>query len=122
MAAVNGAPPRESTRFVAIFQRAHAHLAALQRIDDQIAALQEQRRKATEELRAVQTLINSEFTRVLEMGRPIPAEALAQGEDLLAEAAGLSLELKASSARAGRDLKPIASASARAPMLQASGS
>ena len=122
MAAVNGAPPRESTRFVAIFQRAHAHLAALQRIDDQIAALQEQRRKATDELRAVQALINSEFTRVLDMGRSIPPEALAQGADLLAEAADISLELKASSARAARDLKPIGNPSARTPMLQAAGS
>jgi hypothetical protein len=122
MAAINGAPPRESTRFVAIFQKAHAHLAALQRIDEQIAALQEQRRRATDELRAIQSLINSEFTRVLETGRPIPAEALAQSEDLLAEAAGISLELKANSARAARELKPMGNPSARTPILQPTGS
>jgi predicted nucleic acid-binding Zn-ribbon protein len=50
---------------VALFQKAHGRMTTLQRIDEQIAALAEQRRKIQEELRAVQTLINEEFDRVV---------------------------------------------------------
>jgi hypothetical protein len=117
--AVNAAPPRDSTRFVAMFQKAHGHLASLQRIDEQIAALFEQRRKAIEELRAVQGMINNEFARVLEMGRAIPPEAIAQGENLLADAGKVSIELKPS---AHREPRPIGSGPVRMPALQATGS
>lgn len=50
---------------VALFQKAHGRMTTLQRIDEQIVALMEQRRKLQEELRAVQTLINEEFDRVV---------------------------------------------------------
>ena len=116
------APSRDSTRFVAMFQKAHSHLAALQRVDDQIAALFEQRRKAIEDLRAVQAMINSEFARVLELGRTIPADTLAQGEDLLADAAKVSIELRPSVPPAHREPKPMGSGPVRAPALQATGS
>ena len=68
--------PRDSTRFVALFQKAHGHIAALRRLDDQIAALFDQRRKSLEDLRAVQASINNEFDRVLELERVIPADML----------------------------------------------
>lgn len=71
---------RDSTRFVALFQKAHSYIAALQRIDDQIAALFETRRKAIEDMRAVQLQINTEFQRVLELDRVIPADTLSQSE------------------------------------------
>jgi len=72
----NNGVQRDSTRFVALFQKAHAHIAQLRRVDDQIAALFEQRRKSLEDLRAVQTQINQEFDRVLERERIIPADML----------------------------------------------
>jgi hypothetical protein len=50
---------------VALFQKAHGRMTTLQRIDEQLAALVDQRRKIQEELRAVQTLINEEFDRVV---------------------------------------------------------
>ena len=75
--------PRESTRFVAMFQKAHAQIAALQRVDEQIATLMEQRRKATEELRAIQTHINQEFKRVLELNRIEPGNAKPEAIDEL---------------------------------------
>jgi hypothetical protein len=71
---------RDSTRFVALFQKAHAHIAQLRRVDDQIAALFEQRRKSLEDLRAVQSQINSEFDRVLELERVIPADMLSESK------------------------------------------
>jgi len=72
----NNGVQRDSTRFVALFQKAHAHIAQLRRVDDQIAALFEQRRKSLEDLRAVQSQINQEFDRVLELERVIPADML----------------------------------------------
>ena len=64
---------------VALFQKAHGRMTTLQRIDEQIAALAEQRRKIQEELRAVQTLINEEFDRVVrsETGE-VPSKMLTQ--------------------------------------------
>jgi uncharacterized protein YlxW (UPF0749 family) len=40
-------------------------MTTIQRIDEQVAALQDQRRKLQDELRAVQALINEEFERVM---------------------------------------------------------
>ena len=72
-----GTTSRDSTRFVALFQKAHNSIANVQRLDEQIAALFEQRRKALEDLRAVQSQINNEFDRMLELDRVVPADMLA---------------------------------------------
>jgi hypothetical protein len=74
-------PSRDSARFVTLFQKAHSHVASLQRVDDQIAALFEQRRRSLEDLRAVQAQINAEFERVFELDRVVPANGLTQSED-----------------------------------------
>ena len=73
---------RDSARFVTLFQKAHSHVASLQRVDDQIAALFEQRRRSLEDLRAVQAQINAEFERVFELDRVVPSNGLAQNEDV----------------------------------------
>lgn len=49
---------------VSLFQKAHGRMTTLQRIDEQLAALLDQRRKIQEELRQIQQLINDEFERV----------------------------------------------------------
>lgn len=88
-------PTRESTRFVAMFQKAHSQIAALQRVDEQIAGLMEQRRKTTDELRAIQTQINQEFHRVLELNRVSPSEARSSEiEELVFEQLKAPVELK----------------------------
>jgi hypothetical protein len=62
---------------VALFQKAHGRMTTLQRIDDQINALLDQRRKLQEELRTVQTLINEEFDRVVRTELPeVPTRTL----------------------------------------------
>lgn len=107
--------PRESTRFVAMFQKAHSQIAALQRVDEQIAGLMEQRRKATEELRAIQTQINHEFKRVLELNRIQPTDVKPEAVDeLVFEELKAPVELKAPS----REPRPLI----RTPALQATGS
>lgn len=69
---------------VALFQKAHSRMATLQRIDEQIAALADQRRKIQGELRSTQSLINEEFDRVVRSeNSEVPSKMLAQ----IAEAA-----------------------------------
>ncbi|MGB7160591.1 MAG: hypothetical protein WBD40_21175 [Tepidisphaeraceae bacterium] len=48
---------------VALFQKAHASLVTLQRVDEQIAGLAEKRRKIQAELREAQSLLNEEIDR-----------------------------------------------------------
>ena len=67
-----------SSPTVTLFQKAHAKLSALQRIDDQFAALIEQRRRLQEEIRSLQVQINDEFDRVMEQDEETPVRALSQ--------------------------------------------
>ena len=53
---------------VSLFQKAHGRMTTVQRIDEQVGALLEQRRKIQEELRTIQQLINEEFDRVTRQG------------------------------------------------------
>ena len=55
---------------VSLFQKAHGRMTTVQRIDEQVAALMDQRRKIQEELRTIQQLINEEFDRVTRQGGP----------------------------------------------------
>jgi hypothetical protein len=71
------APAPGTSTAVALFQKAHGRMTTLQRIDDQIHALLDQRRKLQDELRAVQTLINEEFDRVVRTDMPdVPTRTL----------------------------------------------
>ncbi len=65
-----------SSTAVALFQKAHGRMTTMQRIDEQIHALIDQRRKLQEELRAVQALINEEFDRVVQTSAPEPNRLL----------------------------------------------
>lgn len=69
--------PSASTA-VALFQRAHGRMTTLQRIDEQVSVLVEQRRRIQEELRAVQGLINEEFDRLTDTGGGAPSATLAR--------------------------------------------
>ena len=65
----------------ALFQRAHAKIVTLQRVDEQLGGLLDQRRKLQDELRTVQALINEEFDRVMQDAQEAPARMLAQFSD-----------------------------------------
>jgi hypothetical protein len=66
---------------VALFQKAHGRMTTMQRIDEQIVALMEQRRKLQDELRTVQALINEEFDRVTRNRPETPSRMLVQMPD-----------------------------------------
>jgi len=61
----------------ALFQKAHAKLVTLQRVDEQLTGLFDQRRKLQDELREVQAQINDEFERVIRDSQESPTARLA---------------------------------------------
>jgi hypothetical protein len=67
-AAIANAPATtvaQTSPTAALFQKAHAKLVTLQRIDEQLGGILDQRRKLQDELRDVQSQINGEFDRVI---------------------------------------------------------
>jgi hypothetical protein len=73
---------------VSLFQKAHGRMTTLQRIDEQVAALLDQRRKIQEELRTIQQLINEEFDRVTRQSSSAGSRALSRIADSAREHAG----------------------------------
>lgn len=61
---------------VSLFQKAHGRMTTVQRIDEQVSALQDQRRKIQDELRTIQQLINEEFDRVTQAGGNVASNGM----------------------------------------------
>jgi hypothetical protein len=59
------APAAAVSPTVAMFQKAHAKIVTLQRVEEQLNTLLEQRKRLQDELREVQTQINDEINRVV---------------------------------------------------------
>lgn len=72
---------RETSPAVSLFQKAHSRMTSLQRLDEQLASLIDQRRKIQEELRTIQALINEEFERVMKQSGDAPNRVLSQIAD-----------------------------------------
>jgi hypothetical protein len=64
---IKQADGKEVSPTVALFQKAHASLVTLQRIDEQLISLAERRRKVQVELRDAQTQLNEEMDRAAAM-------------------------------------------------------
>lgn len=71
------APP-QAANLASIFQKAYARAVALQRMDEQIAAMLEQRQKLESEFRDAQAEVNTECERMLNSASIAPAKILAQ--------------------------------------------
>jgi hypothetical protein len=69
--------PREASQLAAIFQKAYARAVALQRLDEQIGALLEQRQKLESDFREAQIEVNAECERMLKASSIAPASVLA---------------------------------------------
>jgi len=74
----NEAAPREASTLAAIFQKAYARAVALQRLDEQISALLDQRQKLETDFRDAQAEVNDECERMLSCSSIAPAKLLAQ--------------------------------------------
>ena len=70
--AANG---KESSQSVQLFQRAYQKMVILQRVEEQIQQLLNQRRSIQDELRGIQVQINEEFDRLLRAGNGAAANA-----------------------------------------------
>lgn len=70
MSAIDSAQPagKDSPQSVQLFQRAHQKMIMLQRVEDQLQQLLNQRRSVQDELRGIQAQINDEFDRLLRAG------------------------------------------------------
>src|SRR5689334_7816945 len=67
---------REMYPLTALFQKAHGRLSMLQRIDEQIAGLLDQRRRVQDDLRGIQGLINDQFDRAIKVNDDAPVRFL----------------------------------------------
>ena len=83
-AAVAATHPPQAQQLASIFQKAYARAVALQRMDEQIGAMLEQRQRLENEFREAQAEVNAECERMLKSASIAPAKILAQ----LAEAGG----------------------------------
>ena len=72
------AAPREASTLAAIFQKAYARAVALQRLDEQLSVLLEQRSKLEQDFREAQAEVNEECERMLKLSSVAPARMLAQ--------------------------------------------
>jgi hypothetical protein len=75
--------PQESSPAASLFQKAHGRMVMLQRIDEQLESLLDQRRRIHSELRDVQMEINTEFERVIKTAEEPPAKILSQFGDIV---------------------------------------
>ena len=75
---VESVTPPQAANLASIFQKAYARAVALQRMDEQIAAMLEQRQKLEAEFRDAQCEVNAECERMLNSASIAPAKMLAQ--------------------------------------------
>jgi len=78
MSAVENSAPPQAANLASIFQKAYARAVALQRMDEQIAALLEQRQRLENDFREAQMEVNNECERMLKSASIAPAKILAQ--------------------------------------------
>lgn len=65
--------PRDTSQAVQLFQDAHQKMVMLKRVDEQMSQLLQRRRGIMDELRQVQSQINSEFQRLFDVPDDLPA-------------------------------------------------
>ena len=110
MSSETTAPP-QAQQLASIFQKAYARAVALQRMDEQIGALLEQRQRLENEFREAQAEVNAECDRMLKSASIAPAKILAQ----LAEAGGagmtpeVSITTTGNNGRLGRNKQAVRS-------------
>jgi hypothetical protein len=73
------ASSKENAQSVQLFQRAHQKMVMLQRVEDQMQQLLNQRRSIQDELRGIQVQINEEFDKLLRANAAAAAAAGASG-------------------------------------------
>jgi uncharacterized protein YfeS len=67
----------QASAAVALFQKAHQKMVLLQRVDEQLAGLIDQRKKIQDELKTLQGMINEEFDRVTRLAADVPVKLVA---------------------------------------------
>ena len=73
--------PQQAQQLAAIFQKAYARAVALQRMDEQIGTLLDQRQKLEDEFREAQAEVNEECERMIRSASIAPSKILAHLAD-----------------------------------------
>jgi signal transduction histidine kinase len=73
--------PQQAQQLASIFQKAYARAVALQRMDEQIGTLLDQRQKLEDEFREAQSEVNEECERMLRSASIAPSKILAHLAD-----------------------------------------
>lgn len=68
---------REQSPTAQLFQKTHSKMVSLSRVEEQIAALINQRRRIAEELRELQGQINGEFERIITQADDVSTRIMA---------------------------------------------
>jgi Tfp pilus assembly protein PilE len=103
MSSETTAPP-QAQQLASIFQKAYARAVALQRMDEQIGALLEQRQRLENEFREAQGEVNAECERMLQSASIAPAKILAQLAESSSGAAATSASMAADAVPTGPEL------------------
>ena len=104
-AAAAAVTPPQAQQLASIFQKAYARAVALQRMDEQIGALLEQRQRLESEFRDAQAEVNAECERMLKSTSIAPARILAQLAEASADAeetVSVTTSVAAGNGRIGR--------------------
>jgi hypothetical protein len=92
---------------VALFQKAHAKMVTLQRVDEQLEALLTQRRKLQDELRCCQLQINEEFDRIMHAAREGEERFMSQYTDVPVAPTGNGRAPASRRSGGGKDKDPL---------------
>src|SRR3954462_6509999 len=71
---------------VTLFQRSHARMVALQRLDEQLVTILKQRQSVQAELKQLQSQINEEFERMTKMDDDAPSRIISTIHEINAQA------------------------------------
>src|ERR1700712_2386816 len=104
------ATSKENSQSVQLFQRAHQKMVMLQRVEDQLQQLLNQRRSIQDELRGIQVQINEEFDRLLRANAAAAAAGAATNSSGSASGSSrllVDIAEEASNSRSARSNEPI---------------
>jgi hypothetical protein len=99
---------KESSQSVQLFQRAHQKMVILQRVEDQMQQLLNQRRSIQDELRGIQVQINEEFDRLLRASGQVAAGTAGSTGPASRLLVDIAEDVKASSRNGVRESEPVA--------------
>lgn len=99
--------PGQQSPLAQVFQDAYQKAVMIRRLDEQISQLATRRKNLADELRTIQSHLNEEFTRLLDVETPMP-EAIPQMGIAGGNGARVSVSVNPAAFTAGRAAEAVA--------------